>query len=361
MIIKRKLAVLLLFLLPTLFVAAKDIPLDNKNIHVTGAPYITRTPAKLSYKRFSEYAMSAPDSTRMFSVPTANTTSGIVLGFKVKSSKIRLQFTQEAIGTAEKGSFRVLRNGAVYRTISFDAADIKKPFEFTLDSLPVNGAAVYEVILPSYSNVSLTGLQVDDNASLMPYKSSKKVYIGFGDSITHGRGQDGASYLTYPFQIAEKLNMDFYNQAIGGAKVSVPLAEKAGDIPQADVITILIGYNDLNGGSHTPQKFERDYRAYLSAIRKNQPKAKIFCINLLYTKKKENEKTHFTPDDFRNVIRKVVAEYQKSDKKLYLVEGDQLTSLANLQPGDKTDPVHLTVKGAAMFADALYKEMQKNL
>jgi len=337
----------------------KTVPLDNKNIHVLGAAYVFRTPGKLFYQRFSIEAMSAPDEVRMFKTETASTTSGIMLQFKTNSLFIHLTFKHEP-GKNEMGSFRILKDGTELKIVEFaqntDTVDIQ------LDALPSGKEAVYEIILPSFSNFSLTKLEISDNSKLASYQpAKKKVYIGFGDSITHGRGQGGASYLTYPFLLAQKLNMDMYNESIGGAKVSIPVAEMSKDLPQADVITNLIGYNDFNGAAHTLERFEKDYRQFLTILRKNQPKAKIFCITLLYTKKSENPNTHLTPDDFRRVIEKIVTEYQAADKSLYLIKGDEITSAENLHPGAKTDAVHLTIKGASLFANALYNEMAKYL
>jgi lysophospholipase L1-like esterase len=337
---------------------SRKIPLDNKNIEVVGAAYIFRSPTKLFYKRFSEKVLNIPDSLKMFKTYTAETTSGIIIEFKTNSSFIHLTFSPEP-GRNEGGFFRVLKDGAELKTISFKTPG-NQNVQINLDSLSSEKEAVYQIILPSYSNLSLVHFEIDDNSRLATYKPPiRKVYLGFGDSITHGRGQGGSSYFTYPYLLSQKLDMTLYNLGIGGSKVSVPIAEMSKDLPEADVITILIGYNDFNGASHTLERFEKDYREFLSKIRKNQPKAKIFCINLLYTKKKENPHTHLTPEDFRSVIEKVVTEYQASDKKLFLINGDQITSAENLQAGMKTDPVHLTVKGAQLFADAVYKEMTK--
>jgi lysophospholipase L1-like esterase len=358
---RKKLKLLLLiFILSGHFAYCKQILLDNNNIHVSGAAYIFRSPAKLFYKRFSEKVLNMPDSLKMFKTYTAETTSGIIIEFKTNSSFIHLTFSPEP-GRNEGGFFRVLKDGAELKTVSFKTPG-KQNVQINLDSLSSTKEAVYQIILPSYSNLSLTNFEIDDNRNLATYKPAKrKIYLGFGDSITHGRGQGGSSYFTYPFLLSEKLDMNLYNLAIGGSKVSIPIAEMSKDLPKADVITILIGYNDFNGASHTLERFEKDYREFLSKIRENQPKAKIFYINLLYTKKKENPHTHLTSEDFRHVIEKVVSEYQASDNKLFLLKGDQITSAENLQPGLKTDAVHLTVKGAQLFADALYKEMAKFL
>lgn len=354
------LLILISFLLLNTDVSARIIPLDNENIHVNGAAYVFRSPEKLFYKRFSDETLNAADDVRMFSVKTALSTSGVSIQFKTKSSFIYLTFKPEP-GLNEKGSFKILKDGAELKTINFKGP-VKDEINIRLDTLSSGKESVYEIILPSYSNLALTKLEIDDTSKLVSYQpAGKKIYISFGDSITHGRGQDGASYLTYPFLLAQKLNMSLYNLAVGGAKISIPAADMSKDLPQADVITVLIGYNDLNGASHSAERFERDYREYLSLIRKNQPGAKIFCISLLYTKKKENEKTHLTPDDFRGIIKRVVAEYQSADKNLYLIEGDKITSAANLQPGEDTDKVHLTVKGAGLLAESLYKKMIKFL
>ncbi len=361
----RSLQIKILLALPFLLLpfcsVAKTVPLNNKNIRVTGAAYIFRSPGKLFYKRFSDTTLNAPEDIRMFSPKIASSTSGVIIYFKTRSSKIHLTFSPEP-GLDEKSAFEILRNGKAYKTFLFNKEDVKSDLHINLDSLPSNTEAVYEIVLPSYANFSLTNLDIDDNSKLINYNPpKKKIYISFGDSITHGRGQDGASYLTYPYLLSQKLNMDLYNLGIGGAKVSIPVAQMSKDLPKADIITILIGFNDLNSAGRSAEQYEKDYRKYLSTIRENQPKAKIFCISLLYTKKTENEKTHFTPDDFRNVVKKIVAEYQQTDKKLYFIQGDKITSPDNLQQGPKTDPVHLTVKGASLFADALYQQIAKNM
>lgn len=360
----------------TIFIAivsvavAKTIPLNDKNIHVSGAGYIFRSPAKLFCKRFSDPLLSKrfsdsllklPPQERIFSVQTASSTSGIKIQFKTKSSTISLTFTQED-GLKEKGYFGIIRNGVFYKEIPFDATALHQLVNITLDSLAVDKEYIYEIILPSYSNFSLTGMELDDAARLSGFQPvKKKIYISFGDSITHGRGQDGASYLTYPYILSQKLNMELYNLGIGGSRIALPIATMASDLPKADVITILIGYNDLNGANKTVERFEKEYRDFLAITRNKQPGAKIFCISLLYTKKTENPVTHATPDEFRGSLEKLISGLRKSDKKLFFVPGEKITSLNNLRPGEATDPVHLTVVGAKLFADVLYDVLIRNL
>ncbi len=325
------------------------ITLSNTNIHVIGAKYITRTPTKLSFKRFSDAALALPSDVRRFSTTYALATTGISIQFKTRSSSIHLTFSRES-GMNDRGSFQVLRDGTAFKTISFEGS-VSSPIQIELNALLTDKEYVYEIILPCYTNVSLTKLELDGASSLATYVPTPKgVYISFGDSITHGAGQEGATYLTYPFLLAQKLDMNLYNLAISGAKISIPMAEAAKDLPQADVITVLIGYNDFSSGNRTAAQIDNDYRLFLTEIRNSQPSAQIYCITALYTTNTSNATTGMTAEELRNVVKDIVTEYQATDNKLHLVEGDKIiTSSAQL-----VDRVHLNVAGAGKLADGLY-------
>jgi len=331
------------------------IALNNANIHVMGVQYVYRTPEKLSFKRFSDATLDMSNDVRRFSVTNALATTGISIQFKTKSSLINMTFTPES-GMTDRGSFKVLKDGVDFKTIPF-SGPVSQPIQIELNDLPTDKEHVYEIILPCYTNVSLTKLELDAESSLMAYTPAPKggVYISFGDSITHGARQEGATYLTYPYLLAQKLDMRLYNLAVAGARISMPMAETAKDLPKADIITVLIGYNDFASANRTASQIERDYRSFLTEIRNNQPSAEIYCITLLYTTNTLNTTTGLAPDDVRNVIKDIVTEYQTTDSKLHLIEGNQIiTSSAQL-----ADQVHLNVSGAGLLADGLYERITK--
>ncbi|MEJ7766915.1 MAG: hypothetical protein WKF89_03835 [Chitinophagaceae bacterium] len=64
---------------------------------------------------------------------------------------------------------------------------------------------------------------------------------------------------------------------------------------------------------------------------------------------------------FRESLEKLIADFQKKDKKLFFVPGEKITSLENLRPGADTDPVHLTIPGAELFAEELYGVITERL
>ena len=161
--------------------------------------FLSRTHViKLFYKRFSEEVLNAPAAIRRFDTNVALSTSGISIQFKTKSSFIHLTFSPET-GLNEKGAFKILKDGTDFQTITFDGP-VNQPIQIKLSALPTDKEYVYEIILPSYANLSLTKLEIDGDSDLVAYTPKpKRVYIGFGDSITHGRGQDGCTFLTYPY------------------------------------------------------------------------------------------------------------------------------------------------------------------
>jgi lysophospholipase L1-like esterase len=89
-------------------------------------------------------------------------------------------------------------------------------------------------------------------------------------------------------------------------------------------------------------------------MREKHPDTKIYCISMTYTTQLNSKKSKISVDDFRKVVREVVAKRQNNgDKNLFLVKGEDLTTKANLK-----DKVHFSVDGAKLFADALYQEIK---
>lgn len=55
--------------------------------------------------------------------------------------------------------------------------------------------------------------------------AQRKIYVGYGDSVSHGTGQKSASYLTWPYQLAEKIDYEVYSLAVGGASIKLPIID----------------------------------------------------------------------------------------------------------------------------------------
>jgi lysophospholipase L1-like esterase len=219
------------------------------------------------------------------------------------------------------------------------------------------------VSLPSFSEIALLRIEIDEEAELRPHaRENKPVYVALGDSITHGTGQGNASHLSYPFLLSRKLDFTLYNLAVGGSGVPVGVGPMLGDFPRIDLITVLVGYNDWNGEGKTPAEYYDRYRQLLLAVRASHPKAVIVCISPLYTARQLSKITGLTIDPFREVVYRLVREFQdQGDQQIYLVKGETITGKANLRDGGIKDPVHLSVEGAAQFAEQLHQWIRESL
>jgi lysophospholipase L1-like esterase len=309
----------------------------------------------MEFLRFSPGVLAMSNTEAGFNTVKARTTSCASLDFSTDSSNVQLNFIFNAGDELRNGDFIVNQNSEYYATFHFTGTATDAVLD--LQSNDPGKMVDYSVVLPTFANPILTGIVIDDGSVITEVVTpSKKVYVAFGDSITHGVGQDDSTQ-TYAYRLAEKFELELFNLAVGGGKISVPAAESLVDWNEVDLITILIGYNDLHFAQKTVEEYNDKYNEMLDAIRVNHPDSPLFCITLLYTTNIADDVTGITAEEFRVVVENIVAERQAGgDQNIFLVIGDEITSAANLRDGDM---VHLDIEGAAMFADELYKEINR--
>lgn len=326
---------------------------NDPGIVFQGSEYITVDSTGAFFQRHSDAVLALSTTEKGFNTQKAKTTTGISLLFKTDSASIDVKFTHDLSATVENRNsrFGVYEDGVFTGSHYFSKTESN--LTFTVNSASPGTASVFRVVLPNWSKPDFRGLEIDPGASLLPYTpTAKKKHVVFGDSISHGTGQ-GATYETYPWIVSELLDADLCSLAVGGGKVSVPAAEMLSEFPPVDVISILIGYNDLHGGAKTAAQYETDLNEMLDAACSNQPNAQIFCISPLFTTNPTNTTTGEVIQDFRQVVYNAVTNRQTAgDDLIYLIRGEDITSAADLN-----DTAHLSVAGAANFATNLFTLM----
>ena len=331
--------------------AAQTVSLADCRIQTRGIQYISQTETGMRFQRHREDVLQLPRKELGLNPDKARNTTGAVIAFCTDSQAITLRFDVLSINYMGAG-FGVFENGELIEEIKFNAQTQQAVLTFQSKS---SGFSRFEVALPSFANVEFQALELDDASVLGELPDlGKKVYVALGDSISHGVGQDGFGHKTWPFLLSRKLDCELFNLAVGGGKISVPVAEMLKDWEQIDLITILIGYNDLHFDAKTPADYREKYNDLLNAIRKNHPKTKVVCITPLYTKKPVSEKTGVRIEEFRQELTALVQERKKKDSRLFLVAGEMISSEKNLRADNPKDPVHLGVDGAALLADELF-------
>ena len=323
----------------------------DSRLHFRGAQYITHEKFGVQFQRHREDVLALPRKELGLNPDNARNTAGVVLDFRSDSAWLAARFT--ILSANYMGSvFAVFENGKLIGEFPFTpkTKGATVGWQSTVD-----GESRFEVVLPSYANAVFTDLEIDDGARLLKPPGNKGVYVALGDSISHGVGQGGASHTTWPYLLSRKLDHELFNLAVGGGKVSVPVGQMLEDWEQIDLITILVGYNDLHFNHKSPDTYQQDYARLLDAIRKHHPDTRILCITPLYTKKPKAEKTGHTIQEYRGVLEALVAERRsEGDKQLFVVQGETISSERNLRSERPEDPVHLGVEGASMLADEVF-------
>jgi len=318
-------------------------PNDSK-IKYSGAFFIEKSDSIAILNRFDSKTLKSKQS---FMNPTkANTQTGISIAINTNSPKVVFHFSSRT-DTKNRGSvLEVYKDGELVKSVRLTKDKAVEPI--FIENKEGAQWAEWKVLLPQYYGLNFLGIEIDKNSDYKAIKSKKKpVYVSIGNSITHGTGQKSSSQ-TYPYLLAQKKNWDLYNVAVGGSKISWPVAEMLND-KDIDVITILWGYNDWNAGYTLDDQIGARYKKLLEILLKNHPKTNIYCIIPTFTTRTSPKKGSVTIEQIREKEAQIVKDFQqKGYDNIFLIQGNELTDKDGLN-----DQVHFSVKGAAKFANTL--------
>lgn len=344
---KKYILTLLLLFGGLLARAETKIAPDDERIVVEGALHLACADGRMTIDRFSSGLWERPDLNN-FSRPKALTQTGVRICLRTDSRTVRPLFREREGADHRKQTnfYGVYRNGEFLGAVAGDQLVLESSAE---------GATDWEIVLPIYYGVDFEGVLLDDGARLFDVKRRKRpVYVAIGDSITHGAGQSRCgSEGSYPFVLAATNGYCLYNLAVGGSQISPAVAEELTDL-RADIITVLWGFNDWNGGTRGDiSEIARRYERLLSALRRVQPRARIYCILPTTAADESGMRGKRAPgkplEEVRKAQRRIVeTAVAQGDKWLFLIEGDKLTAV-----GDLKGNVHFDNEGAQRFGKAL--------
>jgi peptidoglycan/xylan/chitin deacetylase (PgdA/CDA1 family)/lysophospholipase L1-like esterase len=334
----------------------KKINPNNKNIHISGSKFSKVNDNEIIFQRHTDSLLALTISESKFNSTKAKTTTGIVISFKTESPDIKAHF-RKLTGEQRNGTFGIFQNGVLVSTQTLDTRD-DSSVVINIKSQNPNKKTFFEITLPTWNNISFTGLEIDANYNLAKHQSEqKKVYVAYGNSITHGTGQKG-THETYTFKVAKYFGWELYNVAVGGAKTSVAIAKMLrNNFERIDCLTILIGYNDYNGEGVDTLEYQKRYESVIRNIRAKHKTTPIFCITQTYTTQLNSKISGISISDFRKVVTNLVKKIKKEgDENIFIINGEDITSESNLKAA-----VHVTVNGATFFADSLIKEIESRI
>lgn len=221
-----------------------------------------------------------------------------------------------------------------------------------------------------YHQIAISGLQISDNRHEYILNetlttSPGLVYAALGDSLTAGVGV--ADYeQSYPYLVAQKiagnnLKVRHLNFSYPGAKTDDlirDLLDKAIN-SQPDVITLLIGVNDVHNNDNR-QQFNRHYEYILSEL-SSKTKAKINVISIPFLGSRHSvwpiwrayyqSKTEI----FNKIIKKLADRYQAN-----YIDLTDSTADYSLNPGYyAVDGFHLSDLGYQYWSQIIYDHLNK--
>ena len=286
---------------------------------------------------------------------------GTRISFRTDASSVQvaLYYNELHISTsARNGLGFYLVDGATNVAWTFQtvATAIVRATELVFVPLAVPGGGGfhdYEVVLPYGDAVDLKGVTVNAAAQFQaPAARPATRYLAYGDSITQGFAASEVG-TSYAYLVARKKGWQLVNLGLAGRSTTASDGTTVGSLG-ADVISVLIGVNDWQGGVPLATYSNR-LDAFLTNLRTLQPTTPVYLLTPLWVDVSWDPASDIAPlESYRQVARDVAAA--RNDSKLTVIEGADLID-HNLAYFDSV-LVHPNDSGFAMMSDRMVAKME---
>lgn len=220
-----------------------------------------------------------------------------------------------------------------------------------------------------YRSIGAANLAFPDKAHSYtvgnPAAGAGKTYVSLGDSLTAGVGVDDYT-KSYPYLFAQLLagnaSVELKNFSWPGAKTKDVIASlPAALAAKPDVVTLLVGVNDIHDRKMTAAEFEQNYRTILETLTK-KTRATIYVISIPYIGSRAlllppfNYYFNYETTKFNGIIRRLAGEYRVT----YI---DIATPTRALFKDDESlysvDEFHPSAAGYKLWSDILYADINR--
>lgn len=259
-----------------------------------GAVRVVEKPEGILFYRFTKEQENLYRMTDEGFYQRTFSTAGVRLEFMTDSEMLFMKFMTKSSTSRQFFSIDVLVNGqSVGYLDNFSDVELPEIYpdamltlgEYSKKFILGKGEKIVSIHFPWSVQAILKELILDDNSLIRPVIKEKKLLV-FGDSITHGYDAKRSS-MRYAARIADALNAEELNKAIGGERFFPELAETREEF-EPDYVIVAYGTNDWNRIS--AKEFQRKSRKFYEALSNNYPKAKIFAITPIWRKDHETKK-----------------------------------------------------------------------
>lgn len=189
------------------------------------------------------------------------------------------------------------------------------------------------VYFPCLSEIDIKSFEINGQTLLEPLRRNRVLY-SYGDSITQGYDAIYPSNA-YPNQLADVLEAEVFNKAIGGDVFNPALALKTGS-HRPDVITVAYGTNDWSH-KNTKETFFAQMNGFYANLHALYPDVPVFAILPLWRRDRDRVTDIGTFDELRTYLTDAVkpyANFRLLDGYMMVPHLEEMFSDKYLHPND---------------------------
>jgi hypothetical protein len=276
----------------------QEIELESDAVALIGALDVDRSPTGITPRRLP--AWTRPQIPDIVMDVVVQMPSGVRVRFATDSTAVELdvalthlQFLPRDLRPAV---FDIVVNGelveqaatTVGNVITIDADDPDNVgFEVgAMTTIRVAGLAadskVVEIWLPQAATMELRCLRVDDGAAVTEAPpTGQPQWVHYGSSISHCMEADSPT-RTWPAVAAQIAGVDVLNLGLGGqCMLDQFVARTIRDLP-ADVISLKVGINLVNGDSMRDRVFGPALHGFLDTVRDGHPETPLLVVSPIF-------------------------------------------------------------------------------
>ncbi|MGV9879561.1 GDSL-type esterase/lipase family protein [Streptomyces sp. NPDC003006] len=239
--------------------------------------------------------------------------SGVRLAFRTSATTIRLDTLPTkrvylGFPPPPDGVYDLLVEGRLTAQATVDGGNLRtitdmqtQTAEFTpgpvgtahFTDLPA-GEKDIEIWLPHAEITEVVALRSDAPVEPAP-KTGRRVWLHHGSSISHGSNAVSPS-TTWPALAASACDVELINLGFSGSALVDPFTARAMRDTRADLISLKLGINVVNGDTMRLRAFAPAIHGFLDTIREGQPAVPLLLISPVLCPTHENTPGPLMPD-----------------------------------------------------------------
>jgi lysophospholipase L1-like esterase len=297
----------------------------------------------------------------------ASCAAGVRLRLTSDTRALRLTATQRTFGE-RAGNYELYAGGELFeRKPAAGGASLgeggalrgDEAAALGFDNLPA-GEKQLELWLPQTATVSITGLEVDDGASVAPWPDERPTVVFHGSSISHCMEAAGGSG-SWPAVAAGLGDVRLVNMGWAGSCLLSGLAARAIRDQAADGIVLKLGINVHGGGALKERTFLDSAHSMISIIREKHAETPLMIVSPIFSPPREDEGDGggLTLKAMRGLLEDVVAARRRAgDRHISYLSGLALFDAPDTP--DLPDQLHPNAAGYRRMGERFHAQVLKD-